>query len=415
MKILILGSGIAGVTAAYVLGKRGHEVTVVDEEKGPAMETSFANGGQLSYSHAQPWANPGALRKLPKWLMHEDSPLVFRFSKDPYMWLWGMRFLYNCIGSHSLKNSKTLFRLGAYGKKKLTQIREETGFEFDYLSKGILHIFSHEADFNDAGKQFAYEKTLGSEDRIVSREECFAIEPALRNIAKPLVGGIYAPGDESGDVHIFCDQLAQYCAQHFKTEFLYDTSVMRLHEEDGKISKIATTKGDLTADAYVAALGSYTPRLLRPLGIPLPIYPMKGYSITVPAWEGAPETSLTDDGKKIVFSRLGNRVRAAGTAEFAGYNHELRESRIGPIVRCMQELFPDADTTRYDQWACLRPQTPDGPPIIGKTRISGLYLHTGHGTLGWTQAAGTAHLLADIMEKRTTEIPLEGLELHRYL
>lgn len=414
MKILILGSGIAGICSAYVLGARGHEVTVIDEENGPAMETSFANGGQLSYSHCQPWANPGVPAKLPKWLMHEDSPLVFRLSADPQMILWGMRFLWNCRRSASMENSATLFRIGAYSRLKLAEIRDETNLEFDYAGRGILHVFSHHADYGHATQQHAYEKSLGSDDKIVSREECFQIEPALRDIAKPLVGGIYSPSDESGDVHIFCEKLAEYCTQKFKTEFVYGTSVLKIKEEGGKVSSVATTKGDFSADIYIAALGSYTPKFVKPLGVNVPVYPMKGYSITVPAWEGAPEVSITDDEKKIVFSRLGNRMRAAGTAEFAGYNHELRETRIEPIIRCMKELFPKANTETISKWACLRPQTPDGPPIIGRTKVSNLFLHTGHGTLGWTQAAGTAHLLADIIEKRPTEISLKGLELHRY-
>jgi D-amino-acid dehydrogenase len=414
MRVIILGAGVAGVTAAYMLGSRGHQVEVIEREAAPAMQTSYANGGQLSYTHAQPWANPDALPKVIQWMFQEDAPLVLRFSTDPYMISWGLRFLMNCRQKQAEKSTRIMLRLGLYSRDKLAQIRQATKIEYNHLSKGILHIFGSQQGLDGALKQAHFQESLGAKEELLTREQCFEREPALKNATKSIAGGLYSEVDESGDLHVFTQKLAAYCIDNFGARFTYGTEIQGIQREGNRISGVQTSAGLKTADAYVMAMGSYSPILLRTLGMKIPIYPMKGYSITVPAWENAPQVSITDDEKKVVISRLGDKVRAAGTAEFARYNDQVREARITPIVRCLSDLFPEAQFGQMSRWACLRPQTPDGPPTIGATRYENLFLHTGHGTLGWTQSPGSAHLLADIMEGRPTEIPMEGLEAERY-
>jgi D-amino-acid dehydrogenase len=416
MKIVVLGAGIAGITAAYSLGTRGHDVTVIDQESAPALQTSFANGGQLSYTHAEPWANPHVFPKLFKWMFQDDAPLVLRFSSDPHMIRWGLKFMSNCMPEKARKNCERMLRIGLYSRDKMKEIREDTKLDFAFKATGILHIYTNQKDFDAGVKQAEFQKSLGLdyEYETLDREGTLEKETALKQSTKDIAGSIYSPQDESGDIHIFTQKLASWCEEHHGTTLKFNTPIMRLIEEKGKLVSIVTSEGEMKADAFVLATGPQSPLFLRKLGINLPIYPMKGYSVTVPAWENAPITSVTDDEKKIVFSRLGDHVRAAGTAEFARYNTDIREARITPILDCMKRLFPDADTSEPQKWACLRPQTPDGPPIIGKTDVENLYLHTGHGTLGWTQSAGTAAALADIIEDKEPEISLDGLTAERY-
>lgn len=416
MKILVLGSGIIGVTTAYFLGAHGHEVEVIDRQPASAMETSFANGGQLSYSHAEPWANPGTLPKVAKWMFKKDAPLVLRPRADLDMITWGLKFLANCSASRAHANSVTLLRLGLYSKKKMDQLRTLTGIQFDFRADGILHVFSHEKEYAAAVRQSEFQSKFGCREDILSTAQCLNMEPALEHAARPIVGGIHAPIDESGDIHTFTKSLAALCEKEFGTVFHYNTTVEKLLCEKKKITGVTTNKGAFTADAYVMALGSYSPVLLRQAGIRVPIYPMKGYSITLPASVYSPKVSITDTELKIVYSHLGNRLRVAGTAEFAGYNDKIVDYRVNAIKRGVQALFPKAYSEEgLTDWACLRPQTPDGPPIIGKTPVENLYINTGHGTLGWTQAAGSAALLADVMDQKQPDISLNGLALDRYL
>lgn len=410
MRIIICGAGLLGVTTAYVLASRGHEVEVLERNASPAMETSFANGGQLSYSHAEPWANPTALRMLPKWLLREDSPLIFRLRADLPMFLWGLQFLMNCSTSKARKNCVDILRLGMYSKKKLADIRQETKIEFDFLNKGILHIFSKQSDFNQAINQAEFQHNYGGDEQILTAEQAIDLEPTLAHSERNLVGAIFAHLDESGDPKKYCEALAAYSEQHLGVKFHYNTTIEKLVSVTGNIEKVVTDKGDFKGEGYVVALSSYSPLLLNKIGVRLPIYPMKGYSITVPSSEHTPSVSITDGSHKIVFSQLGNRLRVAGTAEFAGYNTDILPSRINPIVKAAQKVFPKVDwESGRTEWACLRPSTPDGPPRIGKTCINNLYINTGHGTLGWTQAAGSAYVLADIIDGRTPEIEMNGL------
>lgn len=406
---------MVGVTAAYFLGARGHEVEVIERGPDSACETSFANGGQLSFSHAEPWANPATLPKVFKWMFKKDAPLVLRPRADLDMINWGLSFLANCTAGKAHANSVNLLKLGLYSKKKLEQLSHIAPIQYHHIGEGILHIFSNHTDFQQAKKQAEYQAKFGCKEDILTPEQAVTMEPALANAGKKIVGGIHAPLDESGDAVLFTRALANVCAQEFGTVFRYNTAIERLETEKSHLSGVITSAGRLTADAYVMAMGSYSPLYLKPIGIKVPIYPMKGYSITLPANRYAPKVSVTDGELKIVYSRLGDRLRVAGTAEFAGYNTAVSDHRIDPIMRGIKDLFPKAYTEAgITKWACLRPQTPDGPPIIGKTKYDNLYMNTGHGTLGWTQAAGSGALLADIIDGRQTEISMHGLTIERY-
>jgi D-amino-acid dehydrogenase len=415
MEIVVMGAGITGVTAAYVLASRGHKVTVLEQESAPALQTSFSNGAQLSYSHAEPWANPAVFGKLLGWAFRSDAPLVLRPRAELRMLKWSCMFLMNCSAARSRENCERMWRIASYSKQKMAQIRAETAVEFDFLPNGILHVFSDRKAYEGAIKQAEYQESLGCKEHIFSKMQVLEKEPALANAKKDIIGGLYSDIDESGDIHMFTTNLATYCREHLGVQFFYGAQITSIEKSGSKITGVKSSQGNFSGDAYVLSLGAYSALLAAPLGVKLPIYPMKGYSITVPAWEDAPFVSITDDEKKVVFSRLGDKVRAAGTAEFAGYNTQVRERRIAQIIGSLESLFPHAVLDeRMTKWACIRPQTPDGPPIIGRTDIDNLFLNTGHGTLGWTQGAGTAHLLADIMEGRETEIKIAGLELSRY-
>ncbi len=415
MKILVLGSGLLGVTTAYELGKRGFDVTVIDRQNSAAAETSYANGGQLSYSHAEPWANPSVLPVLPGWMLRSDSPLVFRPRADWQMVKWGASFLRNCTKFRADINTVNILRLGLYSRECLNKLRNDEGLEFNHSTKGILHIYGTESGFNHGKKQIEFQAKFGSEEKILTRDEVFALEPALAHSSQKIIGGIHAHHDESGDANTFCIQLAERATKRFNVKFFYGVSVNGLKKQGNQIVAVNTDIGDMQADGYVMALGSYSPIYLREVGIDLPIYPMKGYSITIEANEFCPHLSLTDGTHKIVYSRLGNKIRVAGTAEFAGHDPSINEKRIAPIVKAASGLLPKADwSQKISKWACLRPSTPDGPPIIGQTPYINLFLNTGHGTLGWTQAAGSATLVADIMENKTPAILLHGLTMARY-
>jgi D-amino-acid dehydrogenase len=410
VRILILGSGILGVTTAYELGKRGFEVTVLDRKQESGRECSFANGAQLSYSHAEPWANPAVLPKLPKWMLDPESPLVFRPRADWQMLRWGIAFLRNCTPARASANCATLLRLGLYSKKKMTALRAESGIAFDYTAKGILHIYAAQKDFDAARRQYDYQAKFGGEVREVSREQCLALEPVLAHTSRTIVGGMHALHDECGDAYLYCNALAKVASERHGVKFQYGVNIQKIVRQNGRIVAVKTDKGEITANGYVMAMGSYSPLLLRPLGINPLIYPMKGYSITLPANEFSPVSSVTDGEYKIVASRLGDRLRVAGTAEFAGYDDTINETRITPIIRAAKTLFPKAPwESDIGRWACLRPSTPHGPPLLGRTRYPNLFLNTGHGTLGWTQAAGSASIVADIVEGKMPEILMQGL------
>lgn len=416
MKIIVLGSGLLGVTTAYELGRRGHEVAVIDRQAESGRECSYANGGELSYSWAEPWATPGLLPKLPKWLLDPSSPLVFRLRVDPLMWKWAWMFLKNCTAERAAINCSTLLMLGMYSKRKLEEIRRDTGIEFDYAESGVLHIYGARREFDAARQQADFQAKFGNAQRVLSRDECLNLEPALKHSPATISGGIHAFGDEIGDAFLYCNALAKVAAARHGVTFHYGVTIKKLLVENETIAAVETSQGEISADAYVMALGAYSALHLRRLGIPVPVYPMKGYSVTLPADEFCPQGSIADDSRKIVYTRLGTQLRVAGTAEFAGYNDRINNRRVAPIVKAGKATFPKIDWGSITQkWACLRPSTPDGPPIVGRTPYANLYLNTGHGTLGWTQAAGSAAITADIVEGKTPEILTPGISLERYL
>jgi D-amino-acid dehydrogenase len=408
MRIVVLGAGLIGVASAWFLAEDGHEVIVVERQPGAARETSFANGGQISTSHAEPWANPAAPLKILKWLGREDSPLLWRLRADPAQWVWGLRFLRECTTARTRINIRAILALALDSRTRLKDLRPTLGLEYDALSRGILHFYTDAAEFEHAIPQAALMREFGCERVVMTAAECLAIEPALSGAHPPIVGGTYTAGDESGDAHRFVEALADRLEAR-GVRFDYGKQVAGIEAAAGRVSAVRLENGELlAADAVVVALGSYSPLLLRPLGIAIPVYPAKGYSITIPllADAAAPTVSLTDDGAKLVFSRLGQCLRVAGTAEFTGYDTSLNTSRIEALVRRTRQLFQQLtiDAATVEPWAGLRPATPNNVPIIGATRLPNLYVNTGHGTLGWTMAVGSGRLLADLIAGRPPAI-----------
>ena len=407
MRVVVLGAGVVGVTTAWYLQEAGHEVTVVERQATAGMETSFANGGQISVSHAEPWANPHALLKMLKWLGREDSPLLWRLRADPAQWVWGARFLSECRPSRTRQNTIALLRLGLYSRNRLKMLRRELALEYDHLEQGILHIYTDARELERVTAQTDFMRQHGCDRVVKSAPECLAIEPALTNSAVPIVGGSYTATDESGDAFKFTQGLARQCVGH-GMQFRYGCPIDGLVCSGDTVNALRLRGGaELNADAYVAALGSYTPQLLKDIGIRIPVYPAKGYSITIPLGAGdqAPTVSVTDDAHKLVMTRLGQRFRVAGTAEFNGYDISINAVRCNAIAARTFALFPRiAARDGLNCWAGLRPATPGNVPLIGQSRYRNLYLNTGHGTLGWTLACGSGKLLADLLSGREPEV-----------
>ena len=405
MKVLVLGAGVVGVCSAWYLAKAGHEVTVLDRQPAAALETSFANGGQISVSHSEPWSNPHAPLRALSWMGREDAPLLFRLRWDPALFDWSLRFLRECTPGRTRENIRNIVALATYSRSQLQALRAETSIAYDHLERGILHVYTDRQEFAAAAEAAALMREFGCERRVINADECVAIEPALKAARPLLVGGDYTAADESGDAHRFTQQLAGLCAARGVT-FRYGATIEKMSTAGGQVAGVVAGNELFTADAYVAALGSYTPLLLRPLGICLPVYPAKGYSATVALGEHsvAPSVSLTDDGHKIVFSRLGQRLRIAGTAEFNGYNTELNPVRCAALMHRAGELFPGLRPEGEPEfWCGLRPATPSNVPFIGRSTLPNLFLNTGHGTLGWTMACGSGAALADIVSGRLPE------------
>ena len=409
MKVLVLGAGVVGVTSAWYLAQAGHEVVVLDRQPQAGMETSFANGGQISAAHAEPWARPSIVPKILRWLGREDAPLLFRPRADWAQWEWGLRFLLECLPGRFERNCRALAGLATYSRECLLALRERAGISYDHASRGILHFATDARDFEVLARGAETMRSLGIAREVKSAAECLAIEPSLRNSHDAVAGGVYTPTDESGDAHRFTRALAGLASQ-CGVAFRFSAALEALEAEGGKVTAARLDDGQrLSADAYVVALGSYSPLLLRPLGIRIPVYPLKGYSITLPLGpaeeDAAPSVSLTDEAHKIVISRLGSRLRAAGTAELAGYDTGINALRCAAIARRLRELFPGLGAiTTVDNWAGLRPATPSNVPLIGRTRLANLFLNTGHGTLGWTLACGSGRALAEVVSGRSPEV-----------
>jgi D-amino-acid dehydrogenase len=411
MKVLVLGAGVVGTATAWYLAAQGHEVTVIDRREGPGLETSFANGGQISACHAEPWANPEAPAQILKWIWRDDAPLLFRLRADPRQWAWGASFLLECLPSRTRRNIGDIVRMAIYSRASLQALREETGIAYDQLTLGILHYYTDPGVFESAVRAAHVMREYGLDREVKTVDEALAIEPALVPSRSRIVGATYTSTDESGDAYLFTSRLAQLAGAR-GVRFAMGLAVERIAAEGGRVRGVAVRDAEgreetLAADAYVLALGSYSPLLAGPIGLSLPIYPAKGYSATVPVTDAAaaPRVSLTDDGAKIVFSRLGERLRIAGTAELSGYSTGLNPVRCEALVRRAREIFPDAaDYSRATFWAGLRPSTPSNVPLVGRTRYPNLFLNTGHGTLGWTLACGSARALADIISGRAPEV-----------
>ena len=411
MKVIVLGAGLLGVASAYFLRRQGHDVTVVDRQATPAAETSFANGGQISVSHAEPWANPDAPLKVLKWLGKEDAPLLFRIRADMRQWLWGLQFLRECTPMRTRHNIEQIVRLGTYSRDTLRGLRRELGLSYDERTAGILHFYTSQKEFDGAERPAAQMRDLGCDRQVISADEAVRIEPALRHVRPRLAGATFTAEDESGDANRFARALAANCVAD-GVEFLMSHNIAALRGTSSRLEHVEVTNAEgrfqrLRGDAFVLAMGSFSPLLTAPLGIRLPIYPAKGYSVTLPVKDEsmAHQVSLTDDEHKLVFSRLGDRLRIAGTAELNGYDRDLNQVRCEAIVRRVEELFPGAgDTTRAQFWAGLRPATPSNVPLIGRTRLPNLFLNTGHGTLGWTHACGSGKSIARIVSGLQPEI-----------
>jgi D-amino-acid dehydrogenase len=416
MKVIVLGGGTVGIASAWYLAAAGHEVTVVDRRGEPAQETSFANGGQISWSAASPWAAPGVPWLALKWLLKPHSPLVLRPRFDPAQWSWLLAMLTNCTAARYAINKERMLRLARYSHECLVQLRADTGIQYDQTARGTLVLARTAADLDDAAHDARLLDRFGIPWQALDRAGCVAHEPSLGRVAEKIAGGVRYPGDESGDCRAFTTALAARAADH-GVRFEGNTVVQRLVAEGGHIARVVTDRSELAADAYVLACGAYSPLLLKPLGIRLPVYPVKGYSLTVTVTDpdAAPLGTLTDEAYKVVITRMGNRLRAAGTAELAGYDLNLTPSRLATIAHVIRDLFPDAgDVAAAEPWCGLRPMTPDNPPVLGPTPYGNLFLNTGHGTLGWTMCCGSGRVIADVVSGRAPEVDLAGLTLARF-
>lgn len=416
MKVLILGSGVIGVTSAYYLARAGHEVTVVDRQPKPALETSFANAGEVSPGYSSPWAGPGVPVKAIKWLLMKHGPLVIRPTADPVMYLWLSKMLRNCTSARYAVNKRRMIPIAEYSRDCLRALRSEIGIRYDERDRGTLQLFRYASQLDGTADDIAVLKQYGVPFEVLDRAGCIAAEPALASVADKIAGGLRLPQDETGDCHMFTQALALE-AEKLGVRFAFNVAIEGLNADATRITGVATSTGILQADAYVLALGSWSPRLVRPLGISLPVYPVKGYSITVPITDAdaAPVSTVMDESYKVAITRLGDRIRVGGTAEVSGYSTKLYAARRATLDHSLTELFPrGGDLKRATFWSGLRPMTPDGPPVIGPTRYANLHLNTGHGTLGWTMACGSGRVLADMLSGRKSDIDTSELAITRY-
>ena len=416
MKVLVLGAGVIGVTAAYELAGAGHEVTVVDRQAAPAMETSFANAGEVSPGYSAPWAGPGVPLKAIKWLAMHHRPLVIRPHIDRAFIAWVFAMLHNCTAARYAINKARMVRLAEYSRDCLRALRADTGLAYDERMQGTLQLFRTQKQFDGSASDIAVLRQSGVAFELLDRAGCIRHEPALAQVSDKFVGGLLLPGDETGDCFKFTQALATLAAGR-GVAFRFGTTIHGLARNGKRLDGVATDAGTLVADAYLVALGSYSPLLLDPIGLLIPVYPVKGYSITVPIVDpsGAPESTVMDETHKVAVTRLGDRIRVGGTAELAGYTLKLHEARRKTLAHVVGDLFPrGGDLARAEFWCGLRPMTPDGTPVIGGTPVENLYLATGHGTLGWTMAAGTGRAMADLLTGKRPEIDFEGLTAERY-
>ncbi|AYG68413.1 MULTISPECIES: D-amino acid dehydrogenase [unclassified Rhizobium] len=415
MKVVVLGAGIVGVTSAYQLAKAGHEVTVIDRQQGPALETSFANAGEVSFGYCSPWAAPGIPAKALKWLFMKHAPLILRPKVDGAMLSWMVRMLSNCTSERYAINKSRMLRLADYSRISLAQLRQETGIAYDERMQGTLQLFRTQQQLDASAKDVKALAADGIPYEVLDRDGCVRVEPALLHVREKIVGGLLTPKDETGDCFKFTNALAAKAIE-FGVKFQYGTTIKGLDVEGGQTRGVMTDRGRVDADAIVVALGSYSPLLLKPLGISLSVYPVKGYSLTIPIADAsrAPESTVMDETYKIAITRLGDRIRVGGMAEISGYTNDLGLARRQTLEHSVTDLFPGGDVAKASFWSGLRPMTPDGTPVIGATKIRGLYLNTGHGTLGWTMSSGSARVISDLVSGRKPDIDATDLAISRY-
>ncbi|MEJ7688727.1 MAG: D-amino acid dehydrogenase [Variovorax sp.] len=416
MQVLILGSGVIGTTIAYYLAKSGHEVTVLDRQAGPALETSFANAGEVSPGYSAPWAGPGVPRKAIKWMLMRHSPLVIRPMLDPAMWRWGLATLRNCTAARYEINKGRMVRLAEYSRDCLRELRADTGIRYDERALGTLQLFRTHKQLDATAGDVGILQALSVPYQLLDREGCVQYEPALAAVRHKFVGGLRLPDDETGDCFMFTQALARM-AEAEGVRFRFGIGITDIARDAAGVTAVHTADGPFRAERYVVALGSHSAGLVKPLGLRLPVYPVKGFSITVPIADAAmaPMSTVMDETFKVAVTRLGDRVRVGGTAQLSGYDLRLDDRRRDTLEHVLTDLFPQSGSVIGAAfWTGLRPMTPDGTPILGGTSISNLLLATGHGTLGWTMAAGTGRVMADLIGGRAPEIDLEGLGLARY-
>lgn len=416
MKVLVMGAGVIGVTTSYYLARAGFEVTVIDRQPGPGRETSFANAGEVSPGYASPWAGPGVPVKAVRWILDRYGPLVVRPQADPAMWRWMFQMLRNCTAARYAVNKSRMVGIAEYSRDCLRALRADIGITYDERSQGTLQLFRKQSQLDSTGGDIEVLRQYNVPFEVLDRDGCVRAEPGLSEVRGSFVGGLRLPDDETGDCQMFTERLEKI-ASNLGVRFVYDTTIKSIDVAGGRIGHVTTDKGVLLADKYVVALGSFSPILLRPLGIDIPVYPVKGYSITVPIVDesSSPESTVMDETYKVAITRLGNRIRVGGTAEVGSYEVKLVPNRRAALDRSLTDLFPKGgDISRATFWSGLRPMTPDGPPIIGPTRLDNLHLNTGHGTLGWTMACGAARVVSDQIAGLKPEVAAEELSIRRY-
>jgi len=416
MKVIVLGGGVIGVTSAYYLAKAGHEVEVIERQPGVALETSFANAGEVSPGYASPWAAPGIPRKAVKWLLMKHPPLIVKAIADPYMARWILQMLTNCTASRYGTNKARMVRVAEYSRDVLKTLRADTGIAYDERMQGTLQLFRTQHQVDGAQKDIEVLADYGVAYEVLDKAGCIAAEPGLGASDAPIAGGLRLPGDETGDCHIFTTKLAAMAVE-LGVVFRYGVTIDAVEVEGSIVTGVQTSAGLISGDRYVMAMGSYTPKLGRTIGIDLPIYPVKGYSITAPILNGntAPVSTVLDESYKIAITRLGDRIRVGGMAELSGYNSDLSPHRRETLAFCVNQLFPGAgDTVKATFWTGMRPMTPDSTPIIGASKLANLYINSGHGTLGWTMACGSARVITDMISGTAPDIDVSDLGPSRY-
>lgn len=416
MRVLVLGSGVVGTTSAYYLAREGFEVTVIDRQPDVAEETSHANAGQISPGYASPWAAPGVPLKAIKWMMQKHAPLSIKPTADINQYLFMARMLRNCTAARYAVNKERMVRLSEYSRDCLDELRIETGIEYEGRQRGTTQLFRTQAQLDGAAKDIEVLEQMGVPYELLNSNTLATAEPALAKVAHKLTGGLRLPNDQTGDCLMFTRRIAEM-ARELGVEFRFNQNIERLDYAGDRLNGVWIDGKLETADSYVLALGSFSPHMLAPLGITAPIYPLKGYSITVPITnpDMAPVSTMLDETYKVAITRFDNRIRVGGMAEIRGYDLKIDPRKGQTLKMIVEDLFPEAsDTSTIDLWTGLRPATPDGTPIIGKTRYRNLFLNTGHGTLGWTMSCGSARLLADIMAQKTSAISIAGFDISRY-